>query len=74
MAEIRILIVDDHTVVRDGLASMLDREEDFAVVGEAKNGLEAVAMANELHRLMVQRGHADEDGTALARLYRDEPV
>ena len=42
MDTIRILIVDDHTVVRDGLAAMMGRVSDFAVIGEASNGLEAV--------------------------------
>jgi DNA-binding NarL/FixJ family response regulator len=42
MEPIKILIVDDHIMVRDGLASMLGRQQDFAVVGEAGNGREAV--------------------------------
>ena len=45
---IKILIVDDHEVVRDGLVTMLGRQEDFVVAGEAKNGLEAVERAREL--------------------------
>jgi DNA-binding NarL/FixJ family response regulator len=45
---IRILIADDHPVVREGLMSMLNRQEDFEVVGEAKNGVEAVNKAKEL--------------------------
>jgi DNA-binding NarL/FixJ family response regulator len=42
---IRILIVDDHPVVRDGLRGMLTGEADLEVVGEAADGLEALAMA-----------------------------
>ncbi len=48
MGPIKILIVDDHTVVRDGLATMLGRQQDFSVVGEARNGLEAVEKTREL--------------------------
>ncbi|NQV33359.1 MAG: response regulator transcription factor [Phycisphaeraceae bacterium] len=45
---IRILLVDDHEVVRFGLCSLLERHEEFAVVGEAEDGLEAVELASEL--------------------------
>ena len=48
MEAIKILIVDDHTVVRDGLVTMLSRQADFVVIGEAVNGLEAVEKAREL--------------------------
>ncbi|WP_369431957.1 response regulator [Glycomyces amatae] len=42
---IRVLIVDDHPVVRDGLRGMFDRTEDVDVVGEAADGREAVDRA-----------------------------
>ena len=48
MEAIKILIADDHPVVREGLIAMLSREADFKVVGEAKDGLEAVNKAKEL--------------------------
>jgi two-component system response regulator DevR len=42
---VRILIADDHEVVRIGLASLLDRQPGFSVVGEARSGDEAVRLA-----------------------------
>ena len=48
MEAIKILIADDHPVVREGLISMLSREDDFKVVGEAKDGAEALNRAKEL--------------------------
>ncbi|MET1007454.1 MAG: response regulator transcription factor [Propionibacteriaceae bacterium] len=47
-SEIRIVIVDDHPVVRDGLRGMFTGEEGFTVVGEAGNGAEAVVLAERL--------------------------
>jgi len=46
--KIRVLIVDDHAVVRDGIRSVLSLQRDMQVVGEAVNGREAVAKALEL--------------------------
>jgi DNA-binding NarL/FixJ family response regulator len=46
--QITILIADDHPVVREGLITMISREPDFKVVGEAKNGLEAVEKVKQL--------------------------
>jgi DNA-binding NarL/FixJ family response regulator len=45
---VRLLICDDHPVVRAGLNGMLSGEPDFEVVGEAANGREAVALTGEL--------------------------
>lgn len=50
---IRILLADDHPVVRDGLAAMLATQPDFEVVGEAGTGAEAVAEAARLRPNVV---------------------
>lgn len=41
---IRIIIVDDHGVIRSGLAAILGKEEDFEIVGEASSGLDAIRL------------------------------
>ena len=46
--KIKVLIADDHTIVRAGLTALLGTEKDIEVVGEAKNGAEAVSNAVEL--------------------------
>ena len=46
---IRVVIADDHTVVRKGIRDLLSDEEDITVVGEARNGHEAVDLALALH-------------------------
>jgi DNA-binding NarL/FixJ family response regulator len=46
---IRIVVADDHQVVRAGFAALLDTQPDFAVVGTACDGAEAVALGRELH-------------------------
>jgi len=45
--EITILLADDHTVVRQGLARLLEAESGFKVIGQAENGREAVSMVAE---------------------------
>jgi two-component system, NarL family, nitrate/nitrite response regulator NarL len=45
---IRIVIADDHAIFRDGLKRLLATQEDFRIIGEASDGKEAIALANEL--------------------------
>lgn len=49
METIRILLADDHALLRMGLATLLEYEDDLAVVGEASDGAEAVRLARKLH-------------------------
>ena len=49
MTKIRVLIVDDHTIVRDGICALLAVAGDIEVVGEATNGNEALKLVGELH-------------------------
>lgn len=46
---IRILIADDHRIVREGLRLILESQEEFTFLGEAADGAEAVRLAEELH-------------------------
>ncbi len=48
MKQIRTLLADDHTIVREGLRSLLLSDGGIQVIGEARNGREAVALAKEL--------------------------
>src|SRR5438067_10357526 len=48
MEKIRLLLADDHTLVRQGLRNILQSEPDLEIVGEAENGQQAVQLAQEL--------------------------
>ena len=53
MAKIRVLVVDDHAIVRDGVGALLALTPDIEVVGEAPNGLEAIRQISELQPNIV---------------------
>src|SRR4051794_30181542 len=46
---IRVLIVDDHAIVREGLRTLLAEETEVEVIGEASNGAEAVRLVGAYH-------------------------
>ena len=46
---VRIVIADDHAILRESLAALLSTESDFSVEGRASNGQEALALVQELH-------------------------
>ena len=57
MKSLRILIADDHEIVRQGLRLLIDAVQDWTICGEAKSGPEAVKMAKELQPDVVVLDH-----------------
>jgi DNA-binding NarL/FixJ family response regulator len=49
MSPIRVLLVDDHPVVRNGIRNFLESEPDIDVIGEAENGVQGIDMIRQLH-------------------------
>jgi two-component system, NarL family, response regulator LiaR len=75
-APIRVLIVDDHAVVRTGLKVFLDLQPDMEVVGEAADGSEGVAMARRLEPdvVLMDLLMPNMDGvTAIGRIKAERP-
>lgn len=73
---IRVLIADDHSLVRHGLAAIINMEEDTAVVGEAGDGEEAIALWRELRPdvvLMDLRMPKVEGVEAIKRIRAEDP-
>jgi len=48
MSKIRVLLIDDHALMRDGIRALLDLQDDIEIVGEASEGKEAIKKAREL--------------------------
>ncbi|MEO6446157.1 MAG: response regulator transcription factor, partial [Gemmatimonadaceae bacterium] len=67
---IRVVIADDHAVVRSGLRAVLGSAVDIEVVGEAKDGLEAVAAAERLKPdiVVMDLSMPEMDGREATRL------
>ena len=73
---IRVLIADDHPIVRAGLVSVLMREKDIEVVGEASDGQRAIALTNERQPdvvLMDLRMPVLDGIAAIEAITRDQP-
>jgi NarL family two-component system response regulator LiaR len=74
--KIRVMIVDDQTVVREGIAAILSFQPDVEVVGEAADGLEAVEMARQIKPevVMLDMVMPRQDGLAtIPQLKADNP-
>jgi len=46
---VKVLLADDHPIVRQGLRNLINSEPDFMVIGEASDGLRAIELVNQLH-------------------------
>jgi NarL family two-component system response regulator LiaR len=71
---IRILLVDDHAVVRSGLSAFLMAFDDFCLVGECSNGKEAVAMCDvkEIDVILMDMKMPEMDGPTATKLIRQK--
>jgi NarL family two-component system response regulator LiaR len=71
---IRVMLVDDHNVVRSGLATFLRAYEDLQLVGEARNGLEAVNLCREKKPdvVLMDLMMPEMDGIAATRAILDD--
>ena len=76
MKKIKVLIADDHAIVRTGLASLLGTQKDFIVVGEADDGASVVAKANALNPdiiIMDYRMPEMDGATATEKILSAQP-
>src|SRR3712207_3943557 len=70
----RVLIADDHDLVREGLLAVLEGEPDLEVVGEAKNGREALEMCRQVRPdlILMDVRMPEMDGLAATRAIKEE--
>lgn len=70
---IRVLLVDDHPVVREGLRAMIETQTDMMVVGEGENGAEAIEAFHSLHPdiLLLDLKLPDMDGVNVIEVIRE---
>jgi DNA-binding NarL/FixJ family response regulator len=77
LTPIRILVADDHPVVRDGLAAMLGTQGDFEIVGTATSGVEAVeraaAFKPDIVLMDLEMAGRDDGVAAIGRLAEEAP-
>lgn len=72
----KILFADDHQIVREGLARLIDREEDLKIIAEAENGVEAVRLARELKpdvAILDLRMPVKDGAAAASEILSDDP-
>lgn len=74
MEKIRVVIADDHAIMRVGIRNILSRSKDICVVGEASNGTEAIQLINDLRPdvLVLDMEMPVMDGVEVARRLRSD--
>lgn len=74
MSKIRILLADDHSLFREGIATVLNNQPDMEVIGEASDGLEAVVLARNLRPdvILMDVTMPGTDGIEATRLIKQE--
>jgi two-component system NarL family response regulator len=74
MSELRVLVVDDHALFREGIVGILNGQSDIRVVGQASDGLEALVMARDLRPdvVLMDVTMPGTDGIEAARVLKQE--
>jgi DNA-binding NarL/FixJ family response regulator len=76
MTKIKILIADDHTIVRAGIRGLLETQPDFEVIAEVENGMQAVEQTHKLrpHIILMDLRMPEMNGvTAIAKIKAQHP-
>ena len=72
--KIRVLIADDHTIVRSGVRLLLETEPDLEVIGEALNGRQAISLAESLQPdlILMDIAKPEVDGLEATRIIKEQ--
>jgi two-component system, NarL family, response regulator LiaR len=73
-SRIRVLVVDDHAIIRKGIRAVLEIVRDMEMVGEAENGIQAIQLDRELHPdvILMDLMMPEMDGIACIRQIKDQ--